>query len=98
MLETRASRAFPADSTKREYGRDQLGIWSATPVIFGGTMFAVPTRIGGTLQKPDVHPVRFSAAGWRLLDIPGNTRTPPGNVISDLKGTTPPPSVTSDQR
>jgi hypothetical protein len=57
--------------------------------IVGGTMFAVPVRIGGTLEKPQVYPVSFSAAGSRLLDILGNTLTLPGNVITDVQGATP---------
>jgi len=50
--------------------------------IFGGTILALPVRVGGTVDKPVVIPLGPRAVGSRLIGILSNTLKLPSELIN----------------
>lgn len=52
--------------------------------IFGGTVLALPVRVGGTLDRPLVIPLGPRAVASRLLDILANTAMLPVDLVRTI--------------
>ncbi len=52
--------------------------------IFGGTVLALPVRVGGTFDKPIIIPLGARAVASRLVDIIGNTVKLPVDLVTTM--------------
>jgi hypothetical protein len=52
--------------------------------IFGGTVLAIPVRVGGTVKDPVVVPMGARAVGSRMVDLLANTVRLPADLVKTL--------------
>jgi hypothetical protein len=55
--------------------------------IFGGTVLAIPARVGGTVKDPVVVPLGPLAVGSRMMDMLANTVRLPVDLVKSLETT-----------